>query len=176
MDYKEFLEIIQKKRNKKKFKISNSWGVHDALNYIRKNKWFNIGRPLKDSEFYSIIREVNNLLVKELAKGNDIKFPYGMGKIELRKIKRGVFINDKGNLVNTYPIDWESTLKLWYRDKEAKENKTIIRTDLKYTYKIHYNKFNANYVNQIFYDFAPNRFFKKTVLQNIKNNKVDTLW
>jgi hypothetical protein len=41
------------------YKVNNSLGVYDAYKWIRKNKWFNIGRPLKEHEFYSIIRKVN---------------------------------------------------------------------------------------------------------------------
>lgn len=176
MEYRDFLEIVQKKRSKKNFKVSGSWGVHDALNYIRKNKWFNIGKPLKESEFYSIIRNINDLLAENFTNGNEIYFPQGMGKLELRKIEKGVFFNNKGKLVNTYPIDWDATLKLWYNNDEAKDNKVLVRRATKYDYKIHYNKHNAHYKNQIYYDFVPNRFMQRALKENIIKGKIDTLW
>ena len=44
------------------YKITNSIGVYDLYKLIRKNHWYDIGRPLKEHEFYAIIRKVNSLL------------------------------------------------------------------------------------------------------------------
>jgi hypothetical protein len=65
------MSTLQEFRNQhtsdsRKFAVTNSWGIRDAYKLIRKNHWFNIGRPLKESEFYHIIREVNNLLAEEI--------------------------------------------------------------------------------------------------------------
>lgn len=176
MEYNEFLEEVQKKRTKKTAKINGSWGVYDAYKLIRKNGWYNIDRPLKQHEFYSIIREINNLLAEGFVNGTDIHLPHSMGKIEVRNNKRGVFLNKKGRLINTYPIDWGKTMKLWYEDKEAGRDKILIRTEVKYVPKIYYNKFCAHYKNQSFYEFAPNRFMMRAYQKNSINNKVDTLW
>ena len=64
---RDFMTEITKKRGKKQMKITNSFGVFDVYKHIRKNKWYDIGRPLKESEFYAIIRNVNNLLAVEIA-------------------------------------------------------------------------------------------------------------
>ena len=175
MEYEEFKEGILKKRVPKKAKVNNSWGVYDAYKLIRKNKWYDIGRPLKEHEFYSIIRKVNILLAKEITDGNEIHFPCRMGNLELRKIQRGVSIVD-GKLRNTYPISWEDTLLLWFTDKEARANKTLVRNDTKFVYHVKYNKHDANYENQCFYEFAVNRFIKKTLKENIDKGAIDTLW
>ena len=98
-----------------------------------------------------------------------------MGKLELRKHERGASFVD-GKLRITYPIDWDSTLRLWYEDKQAHENKTLLRDEDKYTYRIKYNKYDAVYNNKIFYEFALNRFIKIALKENIKNGKIDTLW
>ena len=36
-------------------KIRNSIGIYDIYKMLRKNKWLNIGRPLTEHEFYTII-------------------------------------------------------------------------------------------------------------------------
>lgn len=175
MDYEEFAAIVQKKRTKKTAKVRGSWGVYDTYKLIRKNGWYNIGRPLKEHEFYSIIRGVNNLLAEEMKIGNSIHFPHGMGNIELRKFPVGVSIVN-GKLRNTYPISWVDTLKLWYEDEEARNNKILVRNENKFGYSVKYNKHNAHYINQCFYQFVLNRFVKKALLNNISKGKVDTLW
>lgn len=175
MKYETFRDTITKKNCPKKAKISNSWGVYDAYKHIRKHQWYDIGRPLKEHEFYTIIRKVNNLLAKELAQGNPVIFPFRMGILELRKRPAGVSIVD-GALKNTYPIDWDSTLRLWFEDEEAKKDKTLLRHEAPNVYYIKYNKFKANYENQCFYEFQLNRFVKLALKENIKKGKIDALW
>ena len=175
MEYNEFLNQVLKKSQSKKCKVRNSFGIYDCYKYIRKNQWYNIGRPLKEHEFYSIIRSVNVLLADGLANGNDIHFPHGMGVLEVRKFPRGVKIID-GKLVNTYPVDWNKTLKLWYEDEEAKNNKAVIRFENDYIYQVLYNKYKANYGNLCFYEFDLNRFIKVALRDNINKGKIDSLW
>jgi hypothetical protein len=171
----EFKTELQKKHHKGKFKITGSWGVRDAHKLLRKMKWPNIGRPIKEGEFYAVIRGVNKLLAENVAKGETVVFPSRMGKLELRKFPRGVSIVD-GKLKNTYPVDWAETFKLWYSDHEEKKKKTLLRFEEKEIYNVRYCKWNANYNNRNFYQFVLNRFIKKALMQNIKQGKVDTLW
>lgn len=175
MDYNEFTAIVQKKRTKKTAKVHGSWGVYDAYKHIRKNGWYNIGRPLKEHEFYSIIRGVNDLLAEEMKIGNSIHFLHGMGHIELRKYKVGVSLVN-GELRNTYNISWAKTMKLWYEDEEARNNKILVRREDKFEYFIKYCKHNAHYINQCFYQFASNRFVRRALINNVAKGKVDTLW
>ena len=175
MNFKEFKTEICKEHKKGELKIRNSWGVYNAFKAIRKNKWYDIGRPLKEGEFYRIIRKVNNLIAKEVAKGNTVTFPMKMGKLELLKFEKGVSIVD-GKLKVTYPVDWEETLKLWYRDKEARENKTLLRLEDKYVYKVRYSKKEATYENKVFYAFVLNRFIKRALKEKIKSGEIDTVY
>ena len=173
-DYRTFLDDIQKRCQKKNFKISGSFGVYDAYRKIRKHQWYDIGRPVKEHEFYSIIRSVNKLLGEELLKGNIVKFPYKMGNLELRKTRRGVFMQN-GKLRVTYPVNWKETLKLWYEDEEAREKKILIREESNEVYHVKYCRFGANYTNKYFYEFALNRFIKKALKGKIDKG-LDTLW
>lgn len=177
MTFREFVLSIKGTRKSIPNKVNNTWGAYDAYKWMRKHGWYNIGRPVTEHEFYSILRETNKMLAKEVELGNTITLPHSMGKIEVRKFKVGVFMK-KGKLVNTYYIDWGKTLRLWYEDKEAFENKILVRDDDKNeAYGIKYNKHMANYINQFFYHFVPNRFMSKNLQYNVIEGKVkDTLW
>lgn len=153
-------------------KVRNSLGVYQAYKYIRKNKWLNIGRPLTEHEFYSIIRQVNNLLADNLANGEDIKLPHKLGTIELRKFINNIYFKD-GKLIANLPIDWDRTLKLWAEDEECYKKKTLIKMEDKEAFKVFYNKRNANYENKSFMQFEVNRDIKKKLKQKIKNRAID---
>ena len=171
--YKDFKSVIQGLQNTRTHKITNSLGVYDAYKYIRKNKWFDIGRPLTEHEFYQIIRRINNYLAEELVNGNDIIFPNRMGKLELRKRNSLPVIDKNGSLKVTYAIDWDNTLKLWYEDEEAFNNKTLVKIPERNIFRVKYNKDTANYENKSFMEFQVNRSIKTRLKQKIKNNEID---
>lgn len=175
MELEEFKNDIIKRNGPKQFKVKNSFGVYDAYKKIRKNKWYDIGKPLKEHEFYSIVREVNKLLADEIANGNTVTFPSRMGVLELRKLKRGVGIVD-GKLKVTYPINWDETLRLWFEDEEARKNKTLLRKENEFVYHVKYCKHDATYENKSFYEFALNRSIKKALKENINKGITDSLW
>lgn len=172
MTYEEFKSKVQNLNGSRKHKVTNSIGIYSAYKWIRKNKWLNIGRPLTEHEFYSIIRKVNDYLADSFLHGNDIKLPHRMGRIELRKYD--VRMSFDGEKVKTnLPIDWDRTLKLWYEDEEAYKNKTLIKVEEKEIFKVYYNKQLANYQNMTFYSFNINRDLKRRLKYNIKNGKLD---
>lgn len=172
MTYEEFKSEVQHLSSPRKHKVTNSIGVYSAYKWIRKNKWLNIGRPLTEHEFYSIIRKVNDYLADSFLHGNDIKLPHRMGRIELRKYD--VRVSFDGEKVKTnLPIDWNRTLKLWYEDEEAYENKTLVKVEEKEIFKVYYNRQLADYNNQSFYEFNVNRELKKRLKQRIKEGKLD---
>ena len=158
----------------KKYKITNSVGVYDMYKAIRKDNWYNIGRPLKEHEFYYIIRSFNKLLAENIANGETVVFPEHMGKLELRKYPKGVsFIN--GKLKITYPIDWKSTNQLWAMDEEERQKHTLLRYETPVVYHVRYCKENATYENKTFYRFTLNQKIRKKLKENIINCKTDTL-
>lgn len=171
-----FEEWYRKERKSTKgteFQIRGSIGVYDIYKHIRKNKWYDIGRPVKEHEFYSIIRGINALMAEELSKGNSIVFPWKMGSLELRKHQVGVRMVD-GKLENTYPIDWPSTLHLWHEDEEAYKDKVLLRNEVPWLYYIGYRKRFATYENKKFYQFYPNTFLRKKLSRNLKQGKAET--
>ena len=150
-------------------------GVYDFYKHIRKNKWYNIGRPVTEHEFYSIVRKVNKLLAEGMAKGETVYLPHKMGGFELRKLeKRARFYH--GKLIVGYPVDWKSTWELWSKDAEAYDDKILVRFENRFIYYIKYNKQYANYKNQSFFEFTLNRNIKRALSENINNGKVDTIW
>lgn len=175
MNFEEFRDTVQKKKSQKKFKVKNSFGVYDVFKTLRKNKWEGIGTPLKEHTFYTIIREINSHLATELSKGETIIFPARMGRLELRKKCQGVSIVNN-HLENTYPINWNNTIRLWFDNAIARSKRTLLRDENKTGYFVKYCKKFANYENQSFYQFSLNRFIKRALKENIKKGKVDTLW
>lgn len=171
----EFKTEVCKRTGEKNFKITDSWGIYDAYKKIRKQGWYDIGRPLKEHEFYSIVRKVNDLLAENIANGETVTFPCRMGKLELRREPRGVsIVQDK--LKISYPVNWEDTLRLWYEDAEARKNNILLRFENKEVYRTKYCKFDATYENKTFYEFALNRFIKRALKKNIDKGKIETLW
>ena len=137
-EYEEFKNSIKKVSSNRTHRVNNSVGVYNIYKIIRKNHWYNIGRPLTEKEFYSIIRTFNKHIADELSKGNDFTLPYKMGILEIRKYSPNITIKD-GKLNTPLPIDWDKTLKLWYEDKESYDKKTLVRSDVKEIFRLIYN-------------------------------------
>lgn len=172
MTYEEFRASQQKLHDNRKHKVTGSLGVYNAYKWIRKNKWLDLDRPVTEKEFYSIIRRVNNYLAEELSKGNDVILPNRMGRLELKKHKPFIGYK-KDKLIVNLSIDWDATLKLWYEDEEAYNNKTLVKIPEREIFKFYYNKYEANYTNKSFFEITINRDIKKTIKNRIKNGQVD---
>lgn len=171
----EFKKRVSKATFHHKHKIRNSLGVYDGYKWYRKNKPDDKKYILSESQYFAIIRQINNLLADEIAKGNDIRLPYRMGTLEIRKYEKTVRIDEEGKVVTNLPIDWDSTLKLWYEDKEAYKNKILLRLDEREMYKIVWNKENLNFNNKVFYELVYNRDLKRKLKHNIKEGITDAL-
>ena len=168
----DFRKKVLKLDKPRQHKVNNSLGVYDAYKWIRKNKWLDIGRPITEHEFYTIIRQVNNLLVENFLKGRDIVLPHRLGTIELRKYETKMLFNN-GKLHTNLPIDWDRTLKLWAEDEEAYKEKMLVKVEEKEIFKVFYNKGKANYNNKSFYEFEVNRDLKRRLKQRIKDGLID---
>ena len=172
MDYQDFRNEIQKVNNTRVHKITNSIGVYDAYKWIRKNKWLDIERPLKEGEFYRIIRKINQYLAEQLSNGYQINLPHRLGTLELRKRPTRVAIVDN-KLVTNLPVDWEGTIKLWFEDEESFRNKTLVRVENEEVFKVYYNKQKANYNNKSFYTFRPNRDLQRKISKHAREGTLD---
>lgn len=168
-------QVLKECGKGKKGKVRNSVGVYDIYKAIRKKNWYDIGRPLKEHEFYSIIRGMNLLMAAEISLGHTVTFPSRMGCLELRKFHPTARYVD-GKLKVSYPVDWDSTLKLWFTDAEARKDKILIRFKDTTTYRVKYCRAKANYNNKNFYEFVLNDKIKKALKTNIRNGDIDTLY
>lgn len=168
----EFRRQVLKVDRPRVHRVNNSYGVYDAYKYIRKNKWFDIGQPVTEHQFYSIIRRMNNLLADALIYEHDIELPCRMGIIEVRKYDARISIED-GKIKTNLPIDWDRTLKLWSEDEEAYQKRTLIKMEEKEIFSIYYNRIKANYNNKSFYEFTVNRDLKRRLKQRIKSGNFD---
>lgn len=173
MTFNNFRKSILKTNGKRQHTIKNSLGVRDAHKWCRNNKWLNIGRPVSEAEFYKIIRTVNKVLAEELIKGNDVKFPQRMGQLEVRKYDTYVKFSN-GKIKTNRGVDWDATLKLWYEDVDAKENKIILKTEDAEVFKIFYNRMIANYNNKTIYQFKPNRALMLSIRKAGKEGLIDS--
>ena len=171
----EFKKRVRKASMHREHKIRNSLGVYDCYKYYRKNKPKDKKYILSESQYFAIIRQINNLLVDDIVTGNEVKLPHRMGTIEIRKYEKSVKIGEDGQIRTNLPIDWDNTLKLWYEDEEAYNNRTLIRLDEREIYKVFYNKEDANFNNRSFYEFVFNKDLKLRLKHNIKQGIIDAL-
>lgn len=168
----EFRRNILNVEGNRHHRVTNSYGVYDAFKYYRKHRPKNKEYVLTESQYFAIIRQINNLLADELVHGNEVPFKAHMGNLELRKIEIAPKIVN-GILVFNAPIDWDKTIKLWYEDEESFKNKVLVKVEEREVFKIYYNKSRANYENKSFYEFSANRELKKRVARKIKEGRID---
>lgn len=174
MDIKEFMTSTKKARGKRVHKARNSWGVKDAFHFYRRTRPKDHKYVLTECEYLSIIRKTNNILKQLLIQGEEIQLPEKMGKLELRKRQTSIQFKD-GKLKTNLPIDWDSTLKLWYEDELSYKNRKLIRQESREVFKVFYNKYRADYPNKSFYKFNVNREIKKGLKYKIENGEIDSL-
>lgn len=173
MEYTEFIDTIKNVKGNRTHKISNSYGVYDAFKFYRKNKPKQSKFVLTESQYFAVIRKINQKYSDKLQEGFDIEFPEKMGKIELRKYILEPRLDEQGKLIYKAPIDWDATLKLWFDSEEDRNNKTLVKIEAKESFKVLYNKHKANYNNKAFYTFHLNRTVKKKISQAAKDNLLD---
>lgn len=173
MTYREFrIDTLKANRKKHMFKVQNSYGARDAYRWAVKNR--HIGRELPEKDFRTIVNALNYTLQDRLLQGKDAKFPEQMGKVEIRKCRTHTDLKD-GRIVTNLAIDWDSTLKLWYEDEDARKNKTLVRCETDEKFKFIYNKRGARYNNKVFYEFTPTRGIKLKLKKIIGNEGFDAL-
>lgn len=173
MDFQEFRKKVLKVNNKRNTKINNSYGVYDAYKYYRKNKPADKKYIISESQYFATIRKINLLLRQELINQKDIIFPLRMGKIEVRKNIPTVKFDNNGKIKTTYPIDWDSTIRLWYEDQEAQTKRLVLKKKEKEVFRIRYNKAQARYKNKEYYEFKVNRALKLILRDIIREGNFD---
>lgn len=172
----EFKSIVLARNKPRKHRITGSAGIYDGYKYYRKNKPKDSKYVLTESQYFAITRMINNLLAEELIKGEEVQFPYRMGRLEIRKYDTTIKIGANGEIITNLPIDWDKTLKLWYEDEESYKKGTLVKVEEKEIFKVYYNRGAANYANKSYYEFAVNRDIKKRLKQRIKEGLIDAMY
>lgn len=172
MNFEEFRKSTLKVDKSRKHKITNSIGIKHLLKRCRDTHWY--GKDLKVNEiiFCAITRTVNDLIARELLKGNDFNLPQRMGQFEIRKYENYLRF-EEGKIKTNRGIDWNATLKLWFEDEEAKENKTLVKVEDEETFILYYNRVKANYNNKTLIRFKPNRALLKKIKSAGSNKLID---
>lgn len=128
---------------------------------------------ISKSKFNNIISDYNSYLGDSIINDLEIQLPFRLGKLEMIKQKREVFLDDNGKVINTNPPDWKATNHLWKNNKEAKEKKILIRHTNKHTggyvFSIYYNKSKAVYKNKKIYFFKPIRKISRSINKRIND-------
>lgn len=168
------------RKGKSEEKIKTHINSPETYKYYKDN---NFGRN-RSSEFYvsktlygkflkMFFEEIMNKVIYD---NYEFKMPYRIGTLFIRKQKPSVKIID-GKIRSSYPVDWNETLKLWDRDKEAKDKKIIVKNLNKhtngYSFKIVYSRQLANYKNKYAWWFVPTRQHKLKLKNASKSGKVD---
>ena len=171
MTEQEFKNKIKKVKSSRKYKITGSIGNYDIYKHIRKNKWCGLD-PISEKDFYAIVRQMNLAMAQRLINGEEITLPCHMGTLEIRKVLRKLVIKD-GKLRTNSPIDWNTTLSLWYNDEEARHQKLLVRNPNNEIFKVYYNKGKASYTNKSFYSFSLNRTIKQSIKTRASQGDLD---
>lgn len=160
------------KRSSKK--IPAHYGMNDYYKFFCKEyPQYNISKK----QFNKIISEYNSYISNNIIDNLEITLPFRLGKIEMVKQKRDVYLNDDGLVINTNPPNWKATKHLWATNEEAKENKILIRHTNKHTggyvFRIKYNKQKAVYKNKKVYFFKPVRELSRSITKRINDYSKD---
>lgn len=161
MTIEEFNANIRNVKSPRKHTIINSVGLNEFIQQYKGD--------INKHDARKIIKSLCNIYSDYLATGEAIKLPQQIGNIEIRHFDSYVKLQN-GKVKTNRCIDWKKTIELWYNDTEAKENKTLIRTEDKKIFRVFYNKAMAKYNNKVFIKFIPNRTLKQKIKKNIQNN------
>ena len=167
--------MTEDKEDKRLHRVKTDFGNGDYYrHFIKETKNTHISR----ATFGDVLREFNNHVRERIStKGAEYFMPLRTGKIELRKIKTEVKLDDDGNIVNNLPINWKETRALWADNPLAKEKKTKIRytnehTD-GHTFRIFYRTSKANFKNKSIYKMKFNRTMKRDLSKSIFAGRID---
>jgi hypothetical protein len=165
----------QTKEDNRLHRIKTDFGTADYYKFfIKETGLTHISRAL----FGKVVREFNGHVRDRIStKGAEYTLPNRTGKIELRKKKTEVKVDENGIVINNLPVNWKATRQLWLDSPRSKEKKTKIRYTNEhtqgYTFRIFYRTSKANFKNKSIYKMRFNRTMKRQLSQSIFAGKID---
>jgi len=169
----DYFKEVKNVYGDRKHKITGSQNTISGFHYYRKIRPKETKFVLKDKEYLSIIREMNNLVADYLIENKSIRLPAGFGRLEICKMENKSWIDDNGKFNTSKLVDIHSTLKLWYEDEEAKANRSLIRFDNDYTFRIKYPQRSRMYEFNKYFSIQFNRQLRKKLSLAIKTGNYD---
>lgn len=165
-------QISQKlKRKRIKADFKNEQYVSHVYLKIKK-----IYPEITKKEIVKIFARYFELTQEDLSFGNTVSLGKTLGDLYVVKVKRKVYINEKGELVNNLPIDQNATNILW-RQKPELKGKTFVRHLNNHSggflFKLKHYLFNSNIKNKSVYCFKFSRALTEKLSTNIKNKEVE---
>ena len=172
--FEEFLKKSKNVSGNRIHKITKSQNTISGFSYYRKIRPRESQFVLKDKEYLSIIREMNKLMADSLIENKSLKLPSGFGKLEIVKVEPVSWIDKNGKFKTSRMIDMHSTFKLWYEDEDARENKTIVRYDGDFIFRIKYIARGRTYKYNKYFSIQFNRELRKKLTTAIRAGNYDT--
>ena len=117
----EYDTLIRKAGQIHEYGVNHSYGIRDYYRAYRKQ----IKNEVTEQLYSKIIDEVVQAMIDELKKDAYVVLPLGFGFLSTTYLKNRVRIVDSKLKVNGI-IDWYKTIKMWYDDEEARNNKQVI--------------------------------------------------
>jgi len=159
----------------RRHKVKTHFGMYDYFKFYSKKKGT---KKISRTLYGDIIKEFNGHVRDRLSlKGAGYIFPYRLGKIELRKVKTEVKIDEDGKIINNLPVNWRATRALWTENSRAEEKGIKIRYTNEHTeghtFRIFYIRSKANYKNKSIYKMQFNRQMKRQLSNSIFAGRID---
>lgn len=153
-------------------KIKAHYGMSDYYTYFKK-----IHPELKITKtiYSKVIDDYNKEIVNLIINDNiDYQLPNMGSSISIKKMKHSSKIVN-GKLLNTAPVDWVTTNKLWFEDEEAREKKLLVRFlnphTSKHVFRIKLKKYIYPFKNKKYYKFKAVRSFSRLLAKRIKDEE-----
>ena len=172
--FEEYLKEAKNVNSNRTHKITGSQNTISGFHYYRKIRPQEKEFVLKDKEYLSIIREMNNLVADYLVENKSIRLPSGFGKLEIVKHETKSWIDENGKFISNKMIDMHNTFKLWHEDEEARLNKTKVRHDEEFIFRLRYPRNGRIFKYNGYFSIKFNRQLRHNLMLAIKTGNYDT--
>lgn len=169
-EYKEFMKSVKKVSGPRKHTLKGSYGVKDAYAYYRTHRPKSSTYAVTDKQYRKVIRMVNEKIVEAFFEDGFFNFPVGFGSMVLVGYENSPKIVN-GKLRYKASPDWDKTYKLWFEDKEAFAERTIVKVSPGTVYKISFHRGKSLYRNRSYFTFNFNRAIKDKLKEKIRNKE-----
>jgi len=169
------LMMQQMTEDKRLHRVKTDFGTGDYYKHFIETTGYT---HISWAVFGEVLREFNSHVRERIStKGAEYTFPCRIGKVELRKKKTEVKIDEEGNVINNLPPNWKATRELWAENESARKRGVKIRYTNEhtggYTFRIFYRRSKATFKNKSIYKMRFNRDLKRQLSQSIFAGKID---